>query len=64
MSLHDGFVRAIATSKNTVVGGNVPTMMSDLGCPDIRMWLESQELTSASLRPAGDNSFNCGPKEG
>ena len=70
VSLHDGFVRAIATSKNTVVGGNVLTMMSDLGCTDIPtcpadigLWLESQEVTSASLRPAGENSINCGPKE-
>ena len=70
VSLHDGFVRAIATSKNTVVGGNVLTMMSDLGCPDIpscppdiRLWLESQEVTSASLRPAGEDSINCGEKE-
>ena len=69
VSLHDGFVRAIATSKNTVVGANVKTMMTDLGypevpeCPpDIKLWLESQEVTSSSLRPAEVSSLNCGPK--
>ena len=69
VSLHDGFVRAIATSKNTVVGANVMTMMTDLGCPqvpecppDIKLWLESQEVTSSSLRPAEVSSLNYRPK--
>ena len=59
VSLHDGFVRAIATSKNTVVGGNVVEMMRSLGadeppeCPqDIQLWQESQEIVSNGLRPS------------
>ena len=56
VSLHDGFVRAIGTSMNTVVGGDVLQMMDQFGhpqpqCPpDIQMWLDSMEITSSSLR--------------
>ena len=56
VSLHDGFVRAIATSMNTVVGGDVLEMMEQFGhpqppCPpDIQKWLDSMEITSSSLR--------------
>ena len=57
ISLHDGFVRAVAFSKNTCVGGSVMEMMERFGhpsppqCPeDLKMWLESQEVTSCRLR--------------
>jgi len=59
VSLHDGFVRAIAVSKNTVVGGSVVEMLAELGerrpappAPqEVRVWIQSQELSSARLRP-------------
>ena len=57
LSLHDGFTRAVAFSKNTVVGGSVTEMMESFGFSapppcrdDLKMWLESQELTSSKLR--------------
>ena len=57
ISLHDGFTRAVAFSKNTCVGGSVMEMMESFGFPapppcrdDLKMWLESQELTSSKLR--------------
>ena len=31
VSLHDGFVRAVALCKNTVVGGSVVQMLASLG---------------------------------
>ena len=44
--------------QNTVVGADVLQLMSELGCVepppcprDIRLWLDSQEATSAMLRP-------------
>jgi len=57
VSLHDGFVRAVALCRNTVVGGSVSEMMASLGinvpppCPqDVTIWLSSQEVSSAKLR--------------
>ena len=66
VSLHDGFVRAIATSKNTVVGGSVLEIMGHFGhpqppeCPeDVKKWIESQELTSRALRPGKHDMKLC-----
>ena len=63
VSLHDGFVRAVATCKNTVVGGSVIEMMRALGqkhppeCPeDIKLWLQSQELMSEAFRPKKESN--------
>ena len=47
-----------AAPQNTVVGADVLQLMAELGCVepppcprDIRLWLDSQETTSAMLRP-------------
>jgi len=64
VSLHDGFVRAIALCKNTVVGGSVKDMMSSLDCPtspaavpkEVELWLASQEVSSVRLRAGGASS--------
>jgi len=60
ISLHDGFIRAIALCKNTVVGGSVKEMLASLGhhippsCPEeVVLWLRSQEVSSARLRMEG-----------
>jgi len=60
VTLHDGFVRAIALCKNTVVGGSVKDMMASLGhhvpptCPEeVNLWLKSQEVSSNRLRMEG-----------
>jgi len=60
VSLHDGFIRAIALCKNTVVGGSVKDMMACLGqhtppaCPEeVVLWLRSQEVSSTRLRMEG-----------
>ena len=64
MSLHDGFVRAIGTSMNTVVGGDVLQMMEQFGhpqpqCPpDIQMWIDSMEITSSKLREQNQKPVN------
>lgn len=57
VSLHDGFVRAVALCKNTVVGGSVVQMLAGLGVehvPDmpkeVELWLASQDITSSRLR--------------
>merc|ERR1740128_60199 len=60
VSLHDGFIRAIALCKNTVVGGTVKDMMACLGhhvpppCPEeVVLWLRSQEVSSNRLKMEG-----------
>jgi len=60
VTLHDGFIRAIALCKNTVVGGSVKDMLASLGhhippaCPEeVVLWLKSQEVSSARLRMEG-----------
>eukprot|EP00092_Neocalanus_flemingeri_P020594 GFUD01022313.1.p1 GENE.GFUD01022313.1~~GFUD01022313.1.p1 ORF type:complete len:268 (-),score=58.35 GFUD01022313.1:455-1174(-) len=60
VSLHDGFIRAIALCKNTVVGGSVKDMMSSFGltipppCPEeVVLWLRSQEVSSNRLKMEG-----------
>jgi acyl-CoA thioesterase FadM len=57
VSLHDGFVRAVALCKNTVVGGSVVQMLASLGVEhvpempkEVELWLASQEITSSRLR--------------
>jgi len=57
VTLHDGFVRAVALCKNTVVGGSVREMMASQGvhvppqCPEeVGIWLQSQEVSSNKLR--------------
>lgn len=57
VSLHDGFVRAVALCKNTVVGGSVVQMLAGLGVEhvpempkEVELWLASQEITSSRLR--------------
>jgi len=58
ISLHDGFVRAIALCKNTCIGGTVKEMFSSLQLPvtpspvpeEIRLWIQSQEISSTKLR--------------
>jgi hypothetical protein len=57
VSLHDGFVRAGALCKNTVVGGSVVQMLASLGVEhepempkEVELWLASQEITSSRLR--------------
>merc|ERR1712226_1010693 len=63
VSLNDGFVRAIALCKNTVVGGSVREMMASVGVSsqpsmpkEVSLWLDSQEVSSAILR-AGNQSI-------
>jgi len=57
VSLHDGFVRAVALCKNTVVGGSVVQMLAGLGVKhvpempkEVELWLASQEISSSRLR--------------
>jgi len=57
VTLKDGFVRAVALCKNTVVGGSVREMMASLKvhvpppCPEeVGIWLRSQEVSSIKLR--------------
>jgi len=57
VSLHDGFVRAVALCKNTVVGGSVVQMLAGLGVKhvpqmpkEVELWLACQEITSTRLR--------------
>jgi len=58
ISLHDGFVRAIALCKNTAVGGTIQEMLSSLRLPvtppspppEIELWIKSQEISSSRLR--------------
>jgi len=57
VSLHDGFVRAVALCRNTVVGGSVPAMLASLGAVaapgeprEVELWRASQEVTSARFR--------------
>ena len=45
VSLHDGFVRAVAICKNTVVGGSVVEMLASVGAKsapampkEVRIW--------------------------
>merc|ERR1712240_925936 len=63
VSLHDGFVRAVAICKNTVVGGNVFEMLASVGAKsapampkEVELWLASQEITSSRLRSSKDSS--------
>jgi len=65
VSLHDGFVRAVALCKNTVVGGSVVQMLAGLGVnhvpqmpKEVELWLASQEITSSRLR--SDKKENSG----
>jgi len=57
VSLHDGFVRAVALCKNTVVGGSVVQMLAGCGVKhvpempkEVELWLASQEISSSRLR--------------
>jgi len=57
VSLHDGFVRAVALCKNTVVGGSVVQMLAGLGVQhvpempkEVELWFASQEISSSRLR--------------
>jgi hypothetical protein len=59
VTLRDGFVRAVALSKQNIVGVNVNDLMakvagSDVKKPDIseelQHWLKSIEISSAKLR--------------
>jgi len=57
VSLHDGFVRAVAICKNTVVGGSMVEMMASVGVKsapampkEVELWVASQEITSSRLR--------------
>lgn len=68
VSLHDGFVRAIALCKNTVVGGSVKHMMASLGSPlplpmprEVELWLASQEVSSVKLRGGAEAVSEPGP---
>jgi len=63
VSLHDGFVRAVAICKNTVVGGSVVEMLASVGAKsapampkEVELWLASQEITSSRLRSSKDSS--------
>jgi len=63
VSLADGFVRAVALCKNTVVGGSVTDMMQAQGCnipikmpKEVELWMQSQEVTAGKLRPAGPSN--------
>jgi len=67
VSLHDGFVRAVALCKNTVVGGSVVQMLADCGVKhvpempkEVELWLASQEISSSRLR--GNKKENTGNK--
>lgn len=57
ISLHDGFVRAVALCKNTVVGGSAASMLGSLGAAgpgpvprEVELWQAGQEVSSARLR--------------
>jgi len=63
VSLHDGFVRAVAICKNTVVGGSVVEMLASVGAKsapampkEVELWLASQEITSSRLRSSTNSS--------
>jgi len=63
VSLHDGFVRAVAICKNTVVGGSVVEMLASVGAKsapampkEVELWLASQEITSSRLRSSKNSS--------
>jgi len=57
ISLHDGFIRAIALCKNTVVGGSVKDMLTSLGknspptCPEeVELWMKWQDTNAKRLK--------------
>ena len=55
VSLHDGFVRAVALCKNTVVGGSVVEMLAGLGVdyvpemPKEVIWFGFQKVIEKSF---------------
>lgn len=56
-TLHDGFIRAVALSKSTVVNGDVPAMMKTFNIEkpsiapmELEKWLESNDISSEKLR--------------
>jgi len=62
ISLHDGFVRAVALCKNTVVGAKIKDMAGVINLPitppfsppeELQLWMQSQEVSSTRLRMAG-----------
>jgi len=70
VSLHDGFVRAVALCKNTVVGGSVVHMLASLGVnhlpempKEVELWLASQEITSSRLRNVKKETIDGVPQQ-
>lgn len=61
VSLHDGFIRAVALCKNTVVGAKISEMADQIKLPstppsppeELRLWIQCQEVSSTRLRMAG-----------
>eukprot|EP00088_Acartia_fossae_P003902 TRINITY_DN11679_c0_g1_i1.p1 TRINITY_DN11679_c0_g1~~TRINITY_DN11679_c0_g1_i1.p1 ORF type:complete len:270 (-),score=52.98 TRINITY_DN11679_c0_g1_i1:495-1304(-) len=61
ISLHDGFIRAVALCKNTCVGAKLEEMADVIQLPatppsppeELKLWIESQEVSSTRLRMTG-----------
>jgi acyl-CoA thioesterase FadM len=61
ISIHDGFIRAVALCKNTCVGAKIQDMADVIHLPstppslpeELKLWIQCQEVSSTRLRMAG-----------